>query len=75
MSVAGMLGLVAAIAINIWLFRQGALWGILGLNVSKHVLIAYFCQAAGVNRRAGSSGSAASSDPVLGRSDNILRLN
>src|SRR2546423_15797 len=32
LSVASMLGLVACIALNIWLFRLGALWGILGLN-------------------------------------------
>jgi hypothetical protein len=50
MSVAGLLGLVACIALNIWLFRLGALWGILGLNVTKHVAIAYLCQALGVDR-------------------------
>jgi hypothetical protein len=54
MTVAGMLGLIAGIALNIWLFRQGPLWGILGLNVSKHVLIAYLCQATGLNRPASS---------------------
>ncbi len=44
-----MLLLVACAAGNIWLFRQGVLWGILGLNVTKHVLTAYLCQALGVN--------------------------
>ncbi len=62
-----MLGLVAAIALNIWLFRQGPLWGILGLNVSKHVLIAYLCQAAGVNRRAENSNGRASDSRVVSR--------
>src|SRR5258708_18615749 len=33
LSVAGLLGVVACIAFNIWLFRLGALWGIIGLNV------------------------------------------
>ena len=50
LSVAGLLGLVACVAVNVWLFRLGPLLGILGLNVSKHVLIAYLCQALGVNR-------------------------
>jgi hypothetical protein len=51
MSVATMLRLVACIALNIWLFRLGVFWGILGLNVTKHVLIAYLCGALGVDRR------------------------
>jgi hypothetical protein len=51
-SVAGLLGLVACIALNFWLFRLGALWGILGLNVTKHVAIAFLCQALGVDRPA-----------------------
>lgn len=46
-----MIGLVACIAVNLWLFRLGALWGILGLNVSKHVLIAALCQWVGVDNR------------------------
>ncbi len=50
MSVAGLLGVVACLALNFWLFRLGALWGIMGLNVSKHVLIAYVCQVAGVDK-------------------------
>ncbi len=52
MSLAGLLGLVACIALNIWLFRLGALWGILGLNVTKHVAIAFLCQSLGVDRPA-----------------------
>jgi hypothetical protein len=51
MSVTTMLVLVACIALNFWLFRLGVFWGIVGLNVSKHVLIAYLCGALGVDRR------------------------
>jgi hypothetical protein len=51
MTVAGMLGLVACVALNFWLFRLGAFWGIVGLNVTKHVAIAYLCQVLGVDRR------------------------
>ncbi len=51
MTVAAMLGLVACVAINFWLFRLGAFWGIVGLNVTKHVAIAYLCQVLGVDRR------------------------
>jgi hypothetical protein len=49
--VAGLLGLVACAALNIWLFRVSVLAGIIGLNVTKHVVIAYLCQVLGVNRR------------------------
>lgn len=51
LSVTGLLALVACIAFNIWLFRMGPLWGIIGLNISKHVLIAYVCQVLGVDKR------------------------
>ena len=51
LTVATMLGLVACIALNFWLFRLGAFWGIVGLNLTKHVAIAYLCQALGVDRR------------------------
>ncbi|MGO9923718.1 MAG: hypothetical protein ACLQIB_54580 [Isosphaeraceae bacterium] len=51
MSVAAMLGLVACIALNFWLFRIGPFWGIVGLNLTKHVAIAYLCQVLGVDRR------------------------
>ncbi len=50
MSITALLGLVACIALNFWLFRLGALWGILGLNVTKHVAIACLCQSLGVDR-------------------------
>ncbi len=50
-SVATLLGLVACVAFNFWLFRLGALWGILGLNVTKHILIAALCQSLGVDKR------------------------
>jgi hypothetical protein len=50
-TVATMLGLVACIALNFWLFRLGVFWGILGLNVTKHVATAYLCQVLGVDRR------------------------
>ncbi len=53
LSVGGMLLLVACVAINIWLFRLGMLLGIIGLNISKHVLIAYLCQVLGVDKSAG----------------------
>ena len=49
-SVAWMLGLVACVAINIWLFRVGFLCGLVGLNVTKHVAVAALCQSIGVNR-------------------------
>jgi len=51
MSVAAMLGLVACIAFNFWLFRLGPFWGIVGLNLTKHVATAYLCQVLGVDRR------------------------
>ncbi|QEH33415.1 hypothetical protein OJF2_19170 [Aquisphaera giovannonii] len=50
MSMAALLGLVACVAFNFWLFRLGVLWGILGLSVSKHVVIAILCQGLGVDR-------------------------
>ena len=53
LSVAGMLGLIACIALNIWLFRFGALLGLVGLNITKHVMIAYLCQVLGVDKRKG----------------------
>jgi len=49
--------LIACIALNLWLFKQGILWGIIGLNISKHVVIAYLCRNLGVNRTI---------DPVMG---------
>ena len=51
LSVATMLLLVACVAFNLWLFRLGPLLGIIGLNVTKHVIIAWLCQVLGVDRR------------------------
>ncbi len=50
LSVTSLLGLVACVALNIWLFRLGPLLGILGLNISKHVIIAYVCKVVGVDK-------------------------
>jgi hypothetical protein len=63
LSVAAMLGLVACIALNIWLFRFGALLGLVGLNVTKHVMIAYLCQVLGVDKRKGAALPQPSSTP------------
>lgn len=52
MTVAAWLLTIASVAVVIWLFRLGALWGILGLSVLKHVVIAYLCQVLGVDRPA-----------------------
>ena len=46
-----MLGLVACVALNIWLFRVHVLAGIIGLNVTKHVVTAYLCQVIGIDKR------------------------
>ncbi len=51
MTLSAMIGIVACVALNFWLFRLGIFWGIVGLNVTKHVLIAYLCQVLGVDRR------------------------
>ncbi len=53
MTVGAMLVVVACIALNFWLFRVGVFWGILGLNVTKHVVIAYLCQVIGVDKGQG----------------------
>ncbi len=50
-SVTMMLALVACVAVNLWLFRVGWLWGVIALNVTKHVVIAALCQAVGLNKR------------------------
>jgi hypothetical protein len=65
-TVATMLRLVACIAVNIWLFRVGVFWGILGLNVTKHVMIAYLCGALGVDRRLASTPPTSSPAPAVG---------
>jgi hypothetical protein len=64
MTLAAMLGLVACIAVNFWLFRLGVFWGILGLNVTKHVVTAYLCQVLGVDRQQPSSMRPVVSRPV-----------
>jgi hypothetical protein len=56
-SLLSMLGLVACVAVNIWLFRCHVLAGIVGLNVTKHVVIAYLCQVIGVDKRRRDPGS------------------
>ncbi len=63
MTLGAMIGIVACIALNFWLFRLGIFWGILGVNVTKHVLIAYLCQVLGVDRRPVAGGSAVGSNP------------
>ena len=55
-----MLGLVACVAVNIWCFRVNVLLGFIGLNVTKHVVIAQLCQAIGVNRRTEPAAASAS---------------
>ena len=50
-SLLSMIGLVACVAINLWLFQWHVFAGIVGLNVTKHVLIAYLCQVMGVDKR------------------------
>lgn len=51
LSLATMLLVVACVAFNLWLFRLGPLLGIVGLNLTKHVVIAWLCQVLGVDRR------------------------
>jgi hypothetical protein len=51
LSLATMLLMVACVAFNLWLFRLGPLLGIIGLNLTKHVVIAWLCQVLGVDRR------------------------
>lgn len=50
-SLAMMLALVACVAVNFWLFRVSIFWGIVALNVTKHVAIAALCQSVGLNRK------------------------
>lgn len=49
--------LVACVAVNFWLFRLSILLGIVGLNLTKHLLIAALCRQLGVNRDAGDVGT------------------
>ena len=55
-SVRSLLALVACVAVNIWCFKVSTILGIVGLNVTKHVMIAQLCQALGVNRRTADAG-------------------
>ena len=64
MSIAALIGLVACLAVNFWLFRLGILWGILGLNVTKHVAIACLCQSLGVDRPKQTLGVPSSAPPT-----------
>lgn len=50
-SLAMMLVLVACIAVNFWLFRVSVFWGLVAINITKHVSIAALCQVLGVNRK------------------------
>jgi hypothetical protein len=50
LSVRVFLVVVAAVALNVWLFRLGFLWGLIGLNLSKHLAIAVLCRRVGVNK-------------------------
>ena len=52
-SVSGLLTLVVCAALNLWLFRVSWLYGLIGLNVTKHVAVAVLCAAIGVNGRRG----------------------
>lgn len=63
MTVTGMLGLVACVAVNLWLFRLGPLLGILGLNITKHVIIAYLCHVVGVDKQKSNSVAAPAAPP------------
>ncbi len=56
MTVGAMIGVVGCVALNIWLFRVGVFWGILCLNITKHVLIAGLCQAIGLDRSPAAEG-------------------
>ncbi|WP_169979927.1 hypothetical protein [Tautonia rosea] len=51
LSVTALLIVVAGIALNLWIFRFGTLAGLLGLSVTKHIVIAWLCQVLGVDRR------------------------
>ena len=46
----GVVGLTACACLNVWVFRFGMLYGLVGLNLTKHVGVAVLCQAIGVNK-------------------------
>jgi hypothetical protein len=47
--------LVLFAALNCWLFKFGAWGGVLAVVVDKHVLVAYLCMKADVDRRSTAS--------------------
>ena len=49
--IASLMWLVAFAAFNCWLFSLGAWGGILAAVIDKHVLVAYLCMKADVDRR------------------------
>lgn len=49
-AVVGPLALGATVAFNVWLFRLGFFYGLIGLNLTKHVAVAVLCRAIGVPR-------------------------
>lgn len=51
LSLTSLLLLVACVALNLWLFSIGPLWGILGISVTKHLLVAVLCKLLGLDRR------------------------
>ena len=51
-SLSALLAAVAAVAIHLWLFRLGFFYGLVGLAVTKHLLIAYLCQVIGLDKGA-----------------------
>ena len=50
LSLTSMLGLVACVALNIWLFRVSIILGLIAVNITKHVAIAWLCQVVGVDK-------------------------
>lgn len=50
-SLMSLLAVVACVAANLWLFRLGTLWGLIGLNITRHVLTASLCRLIGLDRR------------------------
>lgn len=43
-------GLLACALFNVYVFRFGVLYGLVGLNLTKHVGVAVLCQAIGVHK-------------------------
>jgi len=38
------------ISLNYYLFRLGVIWGIIGLTITKHVVVAWICMRADADR-------------------------